>query len=197
MSMADTLAIQSWMAGNISAPLQSVQIDDDTWQSEVYEEGSSAWGSGAAMEALTLYEVVERYSPISVSNSSNSELIYLKVWPKTGRRHQIRVHLASLGRPLLGDLTYGHGYGRGKGALVERLFLHCRAVQFLDLQGQLLRVEAPVPWELAQVLERLEKDGDGSNSELRIRHIIYMIDHDGTWVWTKKGDNIWSLERDA
>eukprot|EP00435_Cladocopium_sp_Y103_P073603 s16_g44.t1 len=143
--------------GNISAPLQSVQIDDDTWQSEVYdeiEEGSSAWGiSGAAMEALTLYEVVERYhsphSPISDSNSSNSELMYLKVWPKTGRRHQIRVHLASLGRPLVGDLTYG----RGEPPLVDRLFLHCRAVQFLDLQRQQLRVEAPVPWELAQAMQ--------------------------------------------
>lgn len=188
MSMADTLTTQSWMAGNISAPLQSVQIDDDTWQSEVYEEGSSAWGiSGASMEAMTLYEVVERYSPID-SNSSNSELMYLKVWPKTGRRHQIRVHLASLGRPLLGDLTYGHSE-----APVERLFLHCRGVEFLDLQGQRLRVEAPVPWELAQLLERLEKAGDrtGWDSE----SCEY-----GTWVWTKKGDkiwNIWSWEGDA
>ena len=157
--MADTLAIPSWMAGNISAPIQSVQLDDDTWQSEVYEEGSSAWGiSTAAMEALTSYEVVERYyAPISDSSSSNSELMYLKVWPKTGRRHQIRVHLASLGRPLVGDLTYGHS----EPPLVERLFLHCRAVQFLDLQGQQLRVEAPVPWELAEMLESLEKDGDG------------------------------------
>ena len=190
MSMADTLTIQSWMAGNISAPLQSVQIDDDTWQSEVYEEGSSARGiSGASMEAMTLYEVVERYSPID-SNSSNSELMYLKVWPQTGRRHQIRVHLASLGRLLLGDLTYGHSE-----APVERLFLHCRGVQFLDLQGQQLIVEAPVPWELAQVLERLEKDGDRLGFwELWLWN---MMEHDGTWVWTKKGDKIWSWERDA
>lgn len=142
--------------GSVSKPLQTVQIDDETWQSEIYEEGiSGSVISGAAMEALTLFEVVERYhTPTNSSTlSSNSELIYLKVWPKTGRRHQIRVHLASLGRPLVGDLTYGDRATLGSG----RLFLHCRSIRLRDLQGDPFQVEAALPEELLQILEQLEK----------------------------------------
>ena len=118
------------LKGKISTPLQNVQIDDGTWQSEIYEEGSTASViSGAAMEALTLFEVAERYYLPNADFVGKSELIYLKVWPKTGRRHQIRVHLASLGRPLVGDLTYGKAHSFDSFD-AGRLFLHCRGHQF-------------------------------------------------------------------
>ena len=131
-----------------------MQIDDETWQSEVVQDDRVApWAiSGAAMEALTLYEVLERYHPPEMA--ADREWIYLKLWPKTGRRHQIRVHLASLGRPLVGDLTYGRAT-----PLVDRLCLHCRQIQLLDLQGQRFHVEAPMPKELVQIMQGLEKVG--------------------------------------
>ena len=144
------------LKGKISTPLQNVQIDDGTWQSEIYEEGSTASViSGAAMEALTLFEVAERYYLPNADFVGKSELIYLKVWPKTGRRHQIRVHLASLGRPLVGDLTYGKAHSFDSFD-AGRLFLHCRAISFRDLQGHRFQVQAPIPLELEKMLEMLE-----------------------------------------
>ena len=144
------------LRGKISTLLQNVQIDDGTWQSEIYEEGSTASViSGAAMEALTLFEVAERYYLPNADFVGRSELIYLKVWPKTGRRHQIRVHLASLGRPLVGDLTYGKAHSFDSFD-AGRLFLHCRAISFRDLQGHRFQVQAPIPLELEKMLEMLE-----------------------------------------
>lgn len=125
--------------GSVSKALRDVQIDDDTWQSEVSEGGQAA---------LTLFEVLERY------HLAEKELILLKVMPKTGRRHQIRVHLASLGRPLVGDLTYG-----AASLVSPRLFLHCHRLSFLDSKGERFQVEAPLPQELLDVLRGLEKLG--------------------------------------
>ncbi|HEU0265055.1 MAG TPA: RNA pseudouridine synthase, partial [Geobacterales bacterium] len=57
--------------------------------------------------------------------------------PITGRTHQIRVHLAHLGLPILGDTTYG-------GESAPRLMLHCRLLAIKDRQGERLEVVAPV-----------------------------------------------------
>ncbi len=76
----------------------------------------------------------------------------------TGRTHQIRVHAAHLGTPLLGDEKYGDAAAnrvfRGRG--LKRLFLHAARLAFTWPEGELQRFEAPLPLELQQVLDELK-----------------------------------------
>lgn len=83
--------------------------------------------------------------------SANCALLELNL--ETGRTHQIRVHLAAIEHPVVGDRTYG------KKTSVEapRTFLHAWAVEFAHpVDQRYVRVECPLPEDLQQVLEALE-----------------------------------------
>ena len=68
----------------------------------------------------------------------------LRVAPRTGRTHQIRVHFAALGHPLLGDALYG-----GDASRLARPALHSAAADFAQpVTGQSLHITAPVPDDL-------------------------------------------------
>jgi len=96
-------------------------------------------------EARTLYRAIE-YFP-------NHTL--LEVRPHTGRTHQVRVHLAWLGYPLVGDTVYGR---RRQRLLRSRHFLHAARLGFTHpTTGEEIEFEAPLPPELASVLKRLRK----------------------------------------
>ena len=72
----------------------------------------------------------------------NDEYAYLRVVIKTGRTHQIRVHLSYLNHPVLGDKTYGY---RGK-IKMDGHILHCRKVSFVHpISNNLISVESDVP----------------------------------------------------
>lgn len=88
-------------------------------------------------EAVTHYKVMERLQ--------NHTL--LEVYPKTGRTHQIRVHLASIGYPVVGDKVYG-----GKDNSLDRLFLHAYSVEFSPEPGKNLKLTADLPDDLTQYL---------------------------------------------
>lgn len=72
--------------------------------------------------------------------------------PETGRMHQLRVHLASIGRPIAGDVRYGGALILG-GRPVPRLMLHAAALEFPHPAGGTRRVEAPLPEDFAATLE--------------------------------------------
>jgi 23S rRNA pseudouridine1911/1915/1917 synthase len=80
----------------------------------------------------------------------------LEIHPITGRTHQIRLHLAFLGCPVAGDTVYGK---RHSSIPIERHFLHAARLQ-LSLQGETepRTFEAPLPDELARVLEMLRNE---------------------------------------
>ena len=77
----------------------------------------------------------------------------LEANPETGRTHQIRVHLASLGHPVAGDTTYGPPK-RPLG--LKRQFLHASKLNLATPSGQKLELESPLPLDLEQTLRRLE-----------------------------------------
>lgn len=93
--------------------------------------------------ALTLYEVAKRYKGYTL----------LRVEPKTGRTHQIRIHLASIGFPVAGDKIYGFKGIPQK--LFKRQMLHAQTISFLIFQGELLEIEAPLPQDFAFSLQQL------------------------------------------
>ncbi len=78
----------------------------------------------------------------------------LEVQPQTGRMHQIRVHLAALGRPIAGDARYGGALVAG-GHPVPRLMLHAAALGFPHPAGGERRLEAPIPADMAGLIATL------------------------------------------
>jgi tRNA pseudouridine32 synthase/23S rRNA pseudouridine746 synthase len=74
--------------------------------------------------------------------------------PETGRMHQLRVHLASLGRPIAGDARYGGALVVGTHP-VPRLMLHAAALKFPHPGGGETRLEAPPPADMAELTARL------------------------------------------
>lgn len=99
-------------------------------------------GAPGVREALSHYRVLHRYPHFTL----------LEVKISTGRTHQIRVHLSSIGHPVVGDTLYG-----AKGGVLERSFLHARQIGFTHPStGQRLTVSAPLPPELKQFLAALE-----------------------------------------
>jgi 23S rRNA pseudouridine1911/1915/1917 synthase len=77
----------------------------------------------------------------------------LEISPETGRTHQIRVHLAAIGYPVFGDITYGK-----KSAFLSRQFLHAHKIGFnLPATGKWVEFKSPLPEDLEQALKELDK----------------------------------------
>lgn len=82
-------------------------------------------------------------------------LSLVRVWPQTGRTHQIRVHLANLGHPVVGDEVYGRIRDR-QGVIVARHALHARSLCFRHpSSGIAVKYDAPIPEDLTPLFERL------------------------------------------
>jgi RluA family pseudouridine synthase len=78
----------------------------------------------------------------------------LELEPQTGRMHQLRVHLAHIGRPIAGDARYGGALVVG-GVPVPRLMLHAAALRFPHPSGGEKRLEAPIPDDMASLIAAL------------------------------------------
>lgn len=99
-----------------------------------------------AREAVTHYEVIARYRGFS----------HIRCRLETGRTHQIRVHMAYLGHPLLGDMVYGLKKPE-KG--LEGQCLHARELEFIHPRTlQLLHLTCPLPEYFIEVLEKLGQE---------------------------------------
>jgi tRNA pseudouridine32 synthase/23S rRNA pseudouridine746 synthase len=88
---------------------------------------------------------------------AGSAAALLELDPETGRMHQLRVHLAGLGRPIVGDVRYG-GALTVAGHAVPRLMLHAQALSFPHPAGRTHRLEAAVPPDMAALLAELKLD---------------------------------------
>jgi len=103
--------------------------------------------------AVSHYELRQRIE------SSYGKFALLDVRIETGRTHQIRVHLSSIGRPVVGDTLYGAPRelrGPGGTLSLERNFLHAASIQFAQpTSGRPLELRAPLPDELVRLLDKL------------------------------------------
>lgn len=98
--------------------------------------------ANAGREARTRYEVLERYrEPVPTTE--------LACKLETGRTHQIRVHLAAIGHPVVGDARYG---GERPAIPVGRPFLHAERLAFVHpATGEVVAFESPLPADLEDV----------------------------------------------
>lgn len=93
---------------------------------------------GTGKKALTRYKILKRFA--------HSTLLAVKIL--TGRTHQIRVHLAHLGHPVLGDELYG------KKESASRLCLHASKIEFLHPRtGKIICFESPLPLEFEAIIQ--------------------------------------------
>lgn len=91
--------------------------------------------------------------------TSYGDCTLMKAEPETGRTHQIRVHAAACGHPVLGDERYGDAAMNARFARrgLERLFLHAQSIAFVDARGNDRLFTAPLPEDLDRVLSRLQE----------------------------------------
>lgn len=111
--------------------------------------------------AVTRYRVERRFGPEGIWHAALIECRLL-----TGRTHQIRVHLAHIGHPLIGDPAYGTRAGRSVarsaplGAAIagfHRQALHARLLGFIHpVTGERLTFDSPIPADMAELLANLE-----------------------------------------
>ena len=121
--------------GTVDAPIARHPVDR--------KKMAIDWVNGK--NAVTHWEVLERYSGYT----------YLKCRLETGRTHQIRVHLAFLGHPLLGDVVYG---AKKPVPGLTGQCLHAKKLSFLHPRTEeRLTVECPLPEWFEAVLKKLKK----------------------------------------
>ena len=101
-------------------------------------------------EAITEFQVLERFGKTAT---------FVEVHPQSGRTHQIRVHLASIGHPLLGDETYGGRQVCEVGIRqIPRPMLHAQLLGFTHpLTGETLQYSVPPPSDMEEVLRMLRQ----------------------------------------
>ena len=93
-------------------------------------------GEEGAKFSLTEYAVMA---------TAGTEFAWVAARPITGRTQQIRVHLASLGTPIVGDFKYGGTDARAKGDIADKLHLHARSIDIGRPDGGRLQATAPLP----------------------------------------------------
>ncbi|MCX5817584.1 MAG: RluA family pseudouridine synthase [Proteobacteria bacterium] len=91
-------------------------------------------------DASTAFKVIKRLNGFT----------YIEAYPKTGRTHQIRVHLTHMGHPIVGDEAYGK---RAK-HVTERPLLHAHRIEFIHpVTGMPVFIEAPVPADIEEFID--------------------------------------------
>ena len=111
---------------------------------------------GAIRTATTHYTVLERYP---TGPKWGQAFTYVKCELETGRTHQIRVHMAATGHPLLGDPLYGGEgtrFGKAMGDRLHGQMLHAKELRLIHPRtGEAMRFECGLPEDFAEILERL------------------------------------------
>jgi 23S rRNA pseudouridine1911/1915/1917 synthase len=103
-------------------------------------------------EAITHYEVVAEYElPLG---KDKEKVTLVRLFPKTGRTHQIRVHLKYINHPIFADFLYaGRKTSRNDRMLLSRVFLHAASIKFSHPRGEEMFFEAPFPSELQKIMD--------------------------------------------
>ncbi|MBB3861680.1 23S rRNA pseudouridine955/2504/2580 synthase [Novosphingobium hassiacum] len=110
--------------------------------------------SGEGQSARTRYRVIGR---------AGNSTAWVELQPLTGRTHQLRVHMAAIGHPIVGDGKYGGQGAFLTGSISRKMHLHARRLRIEHPEGDLIDVSAPLPEHFAASMAQLgfhEEDGD-------------------------------------
>jgi len=121
-----------------------IKENDGVIKKPIREFGSGRMGidDRKGKPSETKFYVVDRFRDYSL----------LELNPSTGRRHQLRVHLYSIGHPIVGDVRYGEKTIQEK---YSRIMLHAKRLEFQLPDGKTLSVEAPIPPSFTEILNKI------------------------------------------
>jgi len=126
---------KQYLAAAIGCPkLKAGKIDLSLVKQTEGQGKDKMIASSKGQKAITYYEVIE---------SVGKELSIMSLIPVTGRTHQLRVHMAEIGHPILGD------------GLSNKLHLHAWKIEIKNFGGKNIKIEAPLPTHIAKTLEIL------------------------------------------
>jgi 23S rRNA pseudouridine1911/1915/1917 synthase len=123
------------MNGVVDAPIGRSSGDFRRWQ-------AGRGVRGEMREALTKWHAVHQFQ-----DESGEKFSFMHLWPKTGRTHQLRVHMKYLQRPIVSDSLYAPTFPYALG--FARVALHARRISFVGPDGVEVVVEAPYPEDFA------------------------------------------------
>jgi 23S rRNA pseudouridine1911/1915/1917 synthase len=123
---------------------------------------TDAWRTESGVRsAVTHYAVLERY-PVGARWGQSFSLVRCRL--ETGRTHQIRVHMAALGHPLLGDPLYGGDgtrFGRAHAELIRGQCLHAGELELIHPRtGQKMHFSCPLPDDFSALTDILRRESD-------------------------------------
>lgn len=133
--------------GHFSLRKGSIEGDIISVEHSLKRRVASIHDDSKKRTARTDYEVETRYRDFDL----------VKVFPKTGRTHQIRVHFLSMGHPIVGDKLYGHRLTKRlalESTAPKRHLLHASGLRF-SLFGEPYSFESPLPLDFSSYLEKL------------------------------------------
>jgi 23S rRNA pseudouridine1911/1915/1917 synthase len=105
---------------------------------------------GIRREACTHWECLK------TGSYHGEDFSYLKLLPKTGRMHQLRVHLKSIGRPIVGDVLYANSKMKNSNNLdLDRLGLHAFSLEFSLPDGSVKKVTVPESRDISEAIEKI------------------------------------------
>lgn len=135
----------SELSGKVDASL--IRHPGDLKRRAIDSEHYTGTLPGNARTALTFYRVLNRYN----------EYDLVELSPKTGRTHQIRVHMTYLGHPVVGDKLYAFKEVKRNNLLApERHMLHAGRLSF-ELFGEIYHFQSPLPKDFQEVLASLDE----------------------------------------
>lgn len=107
----------------------------------------------------TLREASTDWELIGTGEYKDEAFSYVKLKPKTGRTHQLRVHLKAIDRPIVGDTLYASKHCERSNSLgLARLALHAHILEIVLPDGQEQRFIAPLPQEFEQAADHLHRE---------------------------------------
>jgi 23S rRNA pseudouridine1911/1915/1917 synthase len=133
--------------GIINAPIGRSPIDIRMWTA----------GRGARpplREAVTGYKVLNRFLDVSTKGlnlNQDNKFSYIEAYPKTGRTHQIRVHMRYINHPVVSDPLYRGNQELALG--MKRLALHSFSITFRMPNGEKKTIESPLPADFKKVIK--------------------------------------------
>ncbi|MEK7175667.1 MAG: RluA family pseudouridine synthase [Patescibacteria group bacterium] len=105
---------------------------------------------GTLREAVTEYKIIKKFFSKSQLNATGIEPFSLvEIFPKTGRMHQIRVHMKFINYPIACDSLYNPNSPCPEN--FSRLGLHAKSIEFKNLGGKKIKIEAPAPKEFKNI----------------------------------------------
>ncbi|MCR4283702.1 MAG: RluA family pseudouridine synthase [Parcubacteria group bacterium] len=133
------------VCGNIKKEEGMIDLPIGKSKKDIRKFVAGSRARGVLRDAVTEYEVIKRFENYTLVN----------VYPKTGRTHQIRVHMKAIGYPVACDALYAHKGAKCPPGLT-RHFLHAKSLEFELYCGGKIKIEADLPYDLKETLAKLK-----------------------------------------